>query len=178
MSELLDQSICYRRTLPLAARRLQVAPPAEVVERMNRRNEALLLMLESLEAAQPEGEDAHGHESSPELQRLERKLDLALDLLFELLSDRLDRPQTVPVCFNEYAVQWQDGHGFPEGAWVEVDLYLHPLLPRAVKLLGQVTDGTRCEICLEGLNDTVRNLLSRFIFRQHRREVARQRSAQ
>ncbi len=173
MSDLLDEAICYRRELPIAVHRLPVMPDAERIDALNRRNEALLLMLETLESAPSEPEE--GHEVPPELSRIERKLDLVLDLIFELLAARLQRPEAVPVCFNEFALQWPERKALPEGGWVEVDLYLHPLLPRALKVAGQVTDGSRCQIVFEGVSESVRNLLSRFIFRQHRREVARAR---
>jgi hypothetical protein len=173
LDNLLDKSLCYEQSLPLAIRQLAEKPDHYHLESSGLHNEGILRSLASMESLAVDSEE--GDEIRQEIQRLESKLDLALDMLMQLVSAAHPPPDEVAVRLNEYALQWQGGPEVTEGQWLEISLFLNPRFPQPLLLPGIVAGTDPNVVHFEALTENFRDLLSRYIFRQHRRLVARQR---
>jgi hypothetical protein len=173
LDKLLDKSLCFEQSLPFAVRVLPAKPEHFHLESSGLHNEGILRSLASMESLAVESEESD--EIRQEIQRLENKLDLALDMLMELISAANPPPEAVAVRFNEYALEWQGGPEVTEGQWVEISLFLNPRFPQPLLLPGIVAGSRPKVVHFEALTENFRDLLSRYIFRQHRRLVARQR---
>lgn len=173
MNNLLEKSLCYEQNLPLAVRLLEAKPDHFHLESSGLHNEGILHSLASMESLPVESEESD--EIRQEIQRLESKLNLALDMLMELVAATRPPPAEVPVRFNEYALEWRGGPDVKAGQWVEISLYLNPRFPQPLLLPGFVSETLPNVVHFEALTENFRDLLSRYIFRQHRRLVARQR---
>lgn len=173
MDKLLDKSLCYEQSLPFGVRPLSEKPDHFHLESIGLHNEEILRSLASMESLAMESDE--NDELRQEIQRLESKLDLALDLLMELVSANHPPPKEVLVRFNEYALEWQYGPSVTAGQWVELSLYLNPRFPQPLLLPGVVARTAPNVVHFEELTENFRDILSRYIFRQHRRLVARQR---
>lgn len=127
--------------------------------------------------------DESGPRGSGELLRIERKLDLALQLLESLLMSLSPTRAPVAVRLSTETLTW-DARGSPVAAphtALEVDLHLHPGYPMPLRLRGVVEapspgagDG-QVSLRLDALGGATREALHRFLFRRHRREVAARR---
>jgi len=119
-------------------------------------------------------------EPSEELAALERKVDITLEMVAELLRANMNLPD--PVAFNLGASQlsWESSGSLPAGGEViDVAIYLHDLYPRPLRLKGSVKskqDG-RCTIALNEQSEEIQQLLEKFIFLHHRRQIHQQRHA-
>ncbi len=110
---------------------------------------------------------------SPELQRLELKVDLLIDLASSLLSDRIPEP----VCLRISS----EGLVLParvlESDSDRIQLYPSQWLAQPLVLeLGTVRQrGDACGASWRSPDPELRDALGRWVFRMHRREVARRR---
>lgn len=135
--------------------------------------------LESQPAQQPSDPPTP---AEAELQRLETKLNLALDLLSTLLNQSLPRPVDSCVLLDAQQVQWLNPKAIPPGTRGRIGLYLHPLLAHPVLLPGEITacgpqddnglQEIRCRF--DPMPDDLSDALLGYIFRGHRRAVAEQ----
>jgi hypothetical protein len=173
MGDLLEKSLCYEQSLPFGIRVLNEKPDHYQLESSGLHNEGILRSLASMESMALESDETD--ELRMEIQRLENKVDLMLDMLMELASRANPPPQEVQVRFNEYALEWRDEPAVTPGQWVELSLYLNPRFPQPLLLPGVVDQNDPNVVHFEELTENFRDLLSRFIFRQHRRLVARKR---
>jgi len=114
-----------------------------------------------------------------ELQRIESKLDLVLELLAELLTDSDAGMQPRPVRLAARGLEWVEPGPVPAaGSTVVVNFIPDPGLPRPLSFTARVlevlaeTQGSRVRVRFEAEGDAVRELLERLIFRHHRRQVA------
>ncbi len=127
----------------------------------------------------------YGEEHSEVVQHLNR-LDLKLNLLFDMLSRALREQSAIPpparVRLGAAGVEWW-GEDLPEpGTRVRLDIYLHAETPRGLEAFGRVVAvdqdqaGARlARVAFEGMSDAVREGLEKLIFRHHRRSVAQRR---
>lgn len=115
----------------------------------------------------------HEDESSPEIQRLEHKLDLLLHLVAESLHP--ERPPPIRVTLSEAGLVLPPGT-LPEDC-DRVEVYLSRLLPQPC-VLGVETPtpaGSAQVTRWRGVEGALGEALGRWIFRLHRREVAEKR---
>lgn len=116
------------------------------------------------------------HEAGPEFLRLERKLDLVLELLsMKLLegSPALERS----VQMSASGVRWKKTASDPApapGSWGVASVYVHRLLPRALRLPAEVLADEPGWLRLRfmELGEGCREMLVRHVFQQHRRHLA------
>lgn len=139
------------------------------------------LTLQSLLSA---GESPHketaedGAEVVKEIARLDAKLNLLLELVGDLLVSIQPLPGPVPVHLTARAVSWVTRDPSPPGTRGEVHVYLNPELPRPVCLPGTVRetlpspDGTRMVVEFDPMPAGLDDLLEKFVFQWHRRQVA------
>ena len=118
-------------------------------------------------------------ELQQELQRLDAKLQLLMDMVARLLRREESFPQRHPVRLAVDLIEVAgDLPGMSMGAEGTLSLYLHPAIPAPLQLFGRVMDEARDD---EGhwlhfraglLSDPEKEALSRHVFRHHRRGIA------
>jgi hypothetical protein len=174
VEDLLEKSLTYKQRLPLKLTQLNSPPQEGEISSYEQSNEALLMRLETrgTPAHEVDEDDAVHHE----LHRLEVKMDLILDLLTEVVSQSQILPASIPVEFNEYAIQLPPTSGIEAGMHVRIELYLDPAFPKPVILFARVYSVDPFRLEIQHVSDTIIDLLSRYIFRQHRRQIAKERS--
>lgn len=128
------------------------------------------------------------HEEQPELQqelqRMDAKLQLLMDMVARLLrrDERFPRRHAVRIAVDlvEVAGDLPDMTIGTEGI---LSLHLHPAIPAALQLFGSVVDDVRDD---EGhwlhfqpglLSDAEKEAVARHVFRHHRRGIAAARQA-
>ncbi len=153
-------------------------PEPNALRRLNYRNESVLRAVTMLEE----------HDESPaedaeraELHRLEGKLDLALELLAELVRDREPGAPVVTMRFSGEGLCWSSAERLEPGTLLLTEWFVLPAWPVALKLHARVEASESRDhdylLCarLEGQSDTVRDWLDKLVFRRHRRAIAQQR---
>jgi len=147
---------------------------------VNIRNQRLLQGLIALDDSRRSDEG----ERSPEMIRLESKLDLLLDMMAVLVQRGEQHLRRTPVRLAASWLEWQGVDGAVQvGEQVWVYLQIDPRLPQPLKLLAQVVTAegageyARVHVRLTQLSEECRDLLEKVIFRYHRREIARMRAS-
>jgi hypothetical protein len=126
------------------------------------------------------------------LLRLEHKVNVLMGMVSQLLMQQLQMPEKYWLRLNAYAMEWCEPvpsspatSSLPlPGQTLLVTLYLHVALPQPVRLIGEVKqvesgdDGSLVRLQLQGLGDSTRNALEKFVFRHHRRAIAQTRPPQ
>lgn len=137
-------------------------------------NEDRLRIINGIDEYQAESEEDL-LEIAVQLQRLEFKVNLALDMLSELLLGRANVPQPTSVSLGLSCLSWRCNPAPGLGELLRVELYLNRRYPFPIVLTGSVDklDGDQVELLLDQLPESVRILLEKFIFRCHRRQIAR-----
>jgi hypothetical protein len=121
------------------------------------------------------------HEAGPEFLRLERKLDLVLELLsMKLLEGSAAQERNVQM--SATGVRWKldDANAAPSpGSWGLASIYVHRLLPRALRLPAEVLADEPGWLRLRfvEVGEGCREMLLRHVFQQHRRHLAGSRRA-
>jgi hypothetical protein len=171
-----QSGVTYEGNLPLSWEPLTGVAPAEAADWMH--SDAVLLhALSTMEAAvsDPEGELAGARGKA--LERVEAKLDLALDLLAKLLFKSSPRPFSADVVLSASSLQWRTPHPPAAGEQVLIKLYLKPSLPLPITLPARITDvapgdmDARVQAEFVSLSDEVQDWLERTVFRYHRRAI-------
>jgi len=167
----------FQAELPVAWEPLPGPSTAQVSG--SQANEELLGNLLILDEAVADAEEDAPQEH---WRRVEAKLDLMLSLLGEMLAGQRGLPAPRPVYLGGevLCIDGISDQPLPAvGDWLRVQLYLLPSIPRplvvAVEVLPSKTP-KRLLLRLTGLPETTRDLLERFVFRQHRRAIAQARS--
>lgn len=150
--------------------------------RLQEANEEALRMIAALDEHPAETSNEHDAVAQ-ELQRLDFKLNLVLDLVGQLLSQHLVLPAPMPVRLGSNSMEWDAADAPGVGGLVNVELFLSRKYPRAITLHGRVRqvdalEGVhRVEVIFEGVSALVQESLEKFIFRHHRRRIAHARRA-
>lgn len=154
-------------------------PAPQPGDDLHQRNLQSLHYIEALEN--------HGHKKSEsptetelEIQRLESKLNLALDLLGSLVNQSQERPSPANIELSVSAARWTREKPIKDEQRGRLALYLHPLLANPITLPGlcygseAATDfNVHCQF--DPLPDDLADALLAFVFRGHRRAIAEKR---
>lgn len=138
-------------------------------------NQIVFNLLESLEEPayhKPEPENAS------ELVRIETKLNIIMQLLGRLLHSRQSPMPVVAVRFTSDTLAWRVEQPLPPGSLIQLSLSPDARMPLAVNFEARVlriTDGWM-EVDMHGLGENELAKWSRWVFRQHRRQVAQTRA--
>ncbi|MAT95194.1 MAG: hypothetical protein CME59_21695 [Halioglobus sp.] len=115
---------------------------------------------------------------SAEIERLDRKINLVLDLVSQLVYKQLDIPDKCRVTISATDLVWQESNPPGAGELLFVQAYIQHGTPKPLCFYGEVTtteadrEGGRCRVRYVGLSPSVASWLEKLIFRHHRREVA------
>lgn len=153
------------------------APSESELRRADLENEEVLRTVHLLDDFSLDG----GEESvvpASDAMRLELKLNLLIDWVGELIRRTTDLPEPVPATLSASELTWEAEWVPQEGSWIGAELYPAQGCPKPLMLIGRQSaaaaeDGRdRIRMTLEGLGETSRDLLEKWIFRFHRRAVA------
>ena len=167
--------VSYQAEMPLA---WQPGPlPADtVLQEWMHTNVVLLHALATMEAQAPERENEHGNDMERKLERVEVKLDLALDLLSRLLTQHSPKPDACTVTLSASVIEWVS-QGTPPPGNIVISLFINPRLaqplrlPASIRNTTSVAGGTRIVAEFTHLSEEAQEWLERTVFRNHRRFI-------
>ncbi len=173
---ILYEELAYQDVLPVLWRALPGTVDQAVAASFSDRNVRLLQACAALE--DHAGSDKPD-EDSPELQRLEFKINLLLDLMGQLLVANRPRPPAVPIRFNALGAVWRAAPPLPEaGTQGVAEIYLRDFLAEPLRLIGRITNVTpdgQIKARFAPAGEVVADLIEKLTFRRHRRQVAESR---
>ena len=120
------------------------------------------------------------HERSTDFQRIESKMNIVLDLVALLARQSSQLPPLYPTRLAAAFIEWQSSTAPQDGQSVIVQVYLSAKYPRPVQLVGVAETACvdsifNCRVNLTSAGEVQQDLLEKYIFRQHRRQVALER---
>lgn len=172
---ILQNELASQDVLPVAWRRLAQPLDDVAVSAITDRNVKTLQVALAIEeqgsVEKPDDKSPH----AADLQRLEAKVNLMVDLLGQLLAASQRRPPPVEVRFNALGADFRTLSPPQVGESGLLDIYLRDCLAQPMTLIGRVT-----RVTPEGLvrvnftppGEATADLLEKLAFRRHRRQVA------
>lgn len=124
------------------------------------------------------------HHSSPDLQRIENKLNILIEMVSQLSGQSQQTQQSfvpVPVRLSSKGLEWLSDTAIDETALL-LELRLDNEMPHALKIIAEVISVTaqgaqyRVRTHFTSMDETEENQLEKWIFTHHRRRVAQARS--
>jgi hypothetical protein len=133
-------------------------------------------LLQALAAIEDHGLSDKPDDSTPDLVRLDFKINLLLDLVGQLLVANRPQPAPVAIRFNAQGAVWHSAAPLPQvGGQGILEIHLRDFLAEPLRLMGtlaKVTAAAEATVRFAPVGDPVAELLERLIFRHHRRHVA------
>ncbi|MGC4028535.1 MAG: PilZ domain-containing protein [Steroidobacteraceae bacterium] len=172
---ILHNELASQDVLPVMWRRLAQPLDDIAVAALTDRNVKTLQVALAIEeqgsVEKPDDKSPH----AADLQRLEVKVNLMVDLLGQLLAASQRRPPPVEVRFNALGADFRSGSPPQVGETGLLDIYLRDCLAQPITLIGRVM-----RVTPEGLvrvnftppGEATADLLEKLAFRRHRRQVA------
>jgi hypothetical protein len=171
----LHEELAFQDVLPVLWSTAPAAPAPQALASLSERNLQILQTWDAL-TDQSRVELEESSPLSAELQRLDRKLMLLLDLVGQILATNRPRPAPVPVCFNALGAVWHaDGPPPAPGAAGTLEIYLHECVAQPLRFAGKVTEASPAgdvTVRFLPLEDAVAGLIAKVAFRRHRRQIA------
>lgn len=179
----MEQGLVCEGEVPLGWELVIELPPEQRLAAINAANESLIRSCEGLE--EPYRSYEESSDLAQELQRLDSKLTLVLDMLAESLRRPGDLPPDRRVRFNAHGVSWEltearEEHPEPD-ALIRIECYVCAFLPKPLVMYGRVSGPAqddagrvpeRATVEFLGVSQGLADALERLVFRRHRREVA------
>ncbi len=172
---ILQNELASQDVLPVAWRRLAQPLDDIAIAALTDRN---IKTLQVALAIEEQGSVEKADDKSPhaaDLQRLEVKVNLMVDLLGQLLAASQRRPLPVEVRFNALGADFRSQSPPQVGESGLLDIYLRDCLAQPITLIGRVS-----RVNPEGMvrvnftppGEATADLLEKLAFRRHRRQVA------
>ncbi|MEZ5499550.1 MAG: PilZ domain-containing protein [Steroidobacteraceae bacterium] len=172
----LCDELAYTDIVPARARVLAGAPARSEMLALAERNVRLLQVSSTIDEHGQMEKSEETSKVAGDLLRIETKLNLALDLLGQLLAAYAPRPAAVPVRFNTVAACWsQPDLQTRVGDVAQLDIFLRECLIQPLSLVGtvdSVDSSGEISMQLQGNPEAVNDLIEKIVFRNHRRLVA------
>jgi hypothetical protein len=172
----LYEELAFQDVLPVLWHASPGAPDPDAAASLAERN---MQVLQAWDAMEEHGPVEKPDENSPyaaDLMRLERKMNLLLDLVGQILAANRPRPAPTPVRFNALGAVWRGIPPLPEaGAQGILEVHLHDCLAQPLRLPCRVTNVTpdgNVKARFLPLGETIADLIEKMAFRRHRRQVA------
>lgn len=171
----LYEELAFQDVLPVLWRPAPAPPGREVLSGLSESNLQILQTWEAL-TDQSRIEPDENSPLSADLQRMDRKLTLLLDMVGQILSTNRPRPAAVPVRFNALGAAWR-AVGPPPAANSAgiLEIHLHEYVAQPLRFAGTVTGVTSSgdvTVRFVPLEDLVAALIAKVAFRRHRRQIA------
>ncbi len=177
------QGIFYAADLPLswaALSRLQTMQ----TEQWQHEAVALLRALAVIEAPIAEADRDISSAAGKAMERLEAKVDMALNLIMQLARQQRELPEAHPVILRANSVEWTDAAAPDKDQLILLSLYLSPRLPQPLLLPATVVavehqeNGAHVRSKFIALDQEMEEWLERTLFRFHRRSIQQSHSRQ
>lgn len=158
-------------------RRVDHALADDHLAAVNESNEIFLRSVAALGTLAGEHNEEEGAISA-EIERLDRKINLVLDLVSQLVYQQLEIPDKCHVTISATDLAWQEPDPPGPGETLFVRAYIQHGTPKPLCFYGEVTSTDEderagmCRVRYLGLSPSVESWLDKLIFRRHRREVA------
>ncbi|MDE2049974.1 MAG: PilZ domain-containing protein [Gammaproteobacteria bacterium] len=172
----LYEELAFQDVLPVVWRSSPGPLDPEAAASLAERN---LQVLQAWDAMGEHGPVEKPDENSPyaaDLMRMERKMNLLLDLVGQILASSRPRPAPAYVRFNALGAVWRGTAPLPEaGAQGILEVHLHDCLAQPLRLPGRVTNVTpdgNVKARFLPLGETIADLIEKMAFRRHRRQIA------
>ncbi len=175
-------ALCYQEVIPVEWELLKQPVNAAQQQRYQHDNAVLLQGLLVVDEQPIVEHDEELSSLGQELQRIDHKLNLVLELLSQTLRSWRSLPPPVPVRLTVDGVEWDSEQELPTGEPVLLKLYLSPVFPNPFIATGRVQScriredhNPTVTVGFDELGGQVRDALEKVVFRQHRRKVAQAR---
>ena len=175
------QGLYYESNIPLVWRVLKSLPGDNALVTINEDNSRFLKALAALSEAAPESAEELV-QTAAELQRIDLKLNLLLEIVGQLLANQLTLPEPTQVRLGHVGIEWLAQECPPPGAQLCLEVYLRTDLPSPLKFHGVAVSvdpesgsgstDKRVQVRFVGLSTALQDDLEKFIFRRHRRSIA------
>ena len=172
----LYEELAFQDVLPVLWHASPGAPDPDAAASLAERN---MQVLQAWDAMEEHGPVEKPDENSPyaaDLMRLERKMNLLLDLVGQILATNRPRPMSAAVRFNALGAAWRGTAPLPEaGAQGVLEVHLHDCIAQPLRLPGRVTSVTpdgNVKARFIPLGEAVADLIEKMAFRRHRRQIA------
>jgi hypothetical protein len=179
------EGLGYTDSVPLGFERLERLPDGPALSAIVLENQQVLVADASLDEQRPHKEKKSDEEPelAEDLQRLELKVNVLVQLVGRLLNRGASLPPVRSIRVHAQGLEWQvDDEEVQPGIGL-VHLYVSRYFPQPLTLPGRILgvhadgEGRWVRFAFEGLSPYVVDLLERMIFRHHRRLVAGSRTA-
>jgi len=174
------EGLAYADTLPLGFERPEKLPEGASLAGINQESQQVLVADASLDEQRSYSEKKgdEEHELAEELQRVEFKVNVLIQLVARLLNQSGDRPPVRSFRLNAHGLEWLLAGEEPLPGVGLVSLHVSRNFPQPLLLPGRIVgqqrdaEGTWVRFAFEGLTPSVTELIERLVFRHHRRLVA------
>ncbi len=168
--EALASAICLEGLLPVAWKDMPAALGDGEYAALHEGNLMLLNAIAVMDQP-PHGDNDESLAIHQDIFRVEAKLDLLTSLVTRLLDKYELVPPLAAVTLTARSFHWH-GSMLPAEAGRSgiIELYVHPLVAAPLRLPARIEKAGVA--VLAELPATMRNALEKFLFRQHRRQVA------
>lgn len=177
------QGVFYAAELPLSWIALSRLQPVQA-EQWQHDAVALLRALAVIEAPVAEAERDVSSIAGKAMERLEAKVDMALNLMIQLVRQQHELPESHPVILRAGTVEWTDTAAPEAGQLILISLHLSPKLPQPLLIPATVAavthreNGARVQAKFTHMNPDMEEWLERTLFRFHRRSIQQSHSRQ
>ena len=160
---------------------IPVAESTAISPSLDRANQNCLRIILGLDDVVHETAD-DAVDLSHDLQRLDFKVNILLELVAQLVTQNVHLPPSTELKLGPGVLQWLSVDAPTTGQTVQVKLYPDQRFPSPLVLSGTVVDvsavGNRHQVQLEfdQQPELTQELLEKYIFRCHRRHIARMKS--
>jgi hypothetical protein len=172
----LYEELAYEDVLPVAWKPLAEPLDSIAVASITDRNIKTLQVCAAIEEHGPVDKQDDKSPNAADLQRLEVKMNLVMDLLGQLLAASLPRPNSASIRFNALGATWRTQAPFPPAAAHGLlEIYLRDCIPQPLVLIARIAS-----VSADGLvkarfappGEATADLIEKLAFRRHRRQVA------
>lgn len=176
----LDAELAYADVLPIRWTPLEaeidVERAAALIDQNLRVLQTFAAMEDSAQVEKPDEDSPH----SADLQRIEFKVNLLLDLVGRILAREQPVPELLPIRFNARGARWQAGGVTPvAGSHGVLEIHLRESLLQPLRMPGRVAAveaGRHVKVDFDAVGEPVADIIEKLAFRRHRRQVAKGRS--
>ncbi len=175
------KGLYYESDMSLVWQVVSGLPTDNELVTVNEDNSRFLKALAALSESPPELAEELS-QAAAELQRLDLKLNLLLEITGELLANQRTLPAPTTVRLGHAGIAWLAEDRPPVGAHICIEVYLRSELPSPLKFYGLAlaVDSNKglanedqwTQVRFAGLNPALQDDLEKFIFRRHRRCIA------